>query len=216
MKKYEAIIIGATGATGTAILSQLIEDNDFKKIIIFSRKKPLIQHEKLIVHLVDFNQLESWKNKIKGDILFSAMGTTLKDAGNKENQYKVDFSYQFNFAKAASENNVKKLLLISSVGANYQSNFFYPKIKGELEKAVKKLDFEYLSIFQPPVLIRQNEKIRSGEKVLINIFKALNKLGLLLSQKPMAVEVLAKKMIENSKKETQQKQNTYLPKDIFS
>ena len=216
MKKYEAIIIGATGATGTAILSQLIEDNDFKRIIIFSRKKPLIQHEKLIVHLVDFNQLESWKNKIKGDILFSAMGTTLKDAGNKENQYKVDFSYQFNFAKAASENNVKKLLLISSVGANYQSNFFYPKMKGELEKAVKKLDFEYLSIFQPPVLIRQNEKIRSGEKVLINIFKALNKLGLLLSQKPMAVEVLAKKMIENSKKETQQKQNTYLPKDIFS
>ena len=216
MKKYEAIIIGATGATGTAILSQLIKDNDFKRIIIFSRKKPLIQHEKLIVHLVDFNQLESWKNKIKGDILFSAMGTTLKDAGNKENQYKVDFSYQFNFAKAASENNVKKLLLISSVGANYQSNFFYPKIKGELEKAVKKLDFEYLSIFQPPVLIRQNEKIRSGEKVLINIFKALNKLGLLLSQKPMAVEVLAKKMIENSKKETQQKQNTYLPKDIFS
>ena len=144
------------------------------------------------------------------------MGTTLKDAGNKENQYKVDFSYQFNFAKAASENNVKKLLLISSVGANYQSNFFYPKMKGELEKAVKKLDFKYLSIFQPPVLIRQNEKIRSGEKVLINIFKALNKLGLLLSQKPMAVEVLAKKMIENSKKETQQKQNTYLPKDIFS
>ena len=216
MESYEAIIIGATGATGTAILSQLIEDPYFKRIIIFTRKKPLIQHEKLISHIVDFSHIEKWKSKIKGDILFSTMGTTLKDAGNKENQYRVDFSYQFNFAKAAAENNVKKLVLVSSIGANSQSNFFYPRIKGELEEAVKNLDFQHLSIFQPPVLIRQNEKIRSGEKVLISIFKALNKMGLLLSQRPMEVEILAKKMIAVSKEEIQQKQNTYLPKDIFN
>ena len=216
MKSYEAIIIGATGATGTAILSKLIKDNDFKKIIVFTRKPPLIKNVKLVVNIVDFDQIESWKSEIKGDVLFSAMGTTLKDAGSKENQYKVDFTYQFSIAKAASENNVKKLLLISSVGANYQSNFFYPRIKGELEKAVKELDFEHLSIFQPPVLVRQNDKIRSGEKVLIKVFKALNMLGLLVSQKPMEVDILANKMISTSKKESQQKQNTYLPKDIFS
>ena len=216
MEQYNAIILGATGATGTAILLQLIEDEDFKRVLIFTRKDPLIQHKKLITHIVDFDQLENWKSKIKGDILFSAMGTTLKDAGNKENQYKVDFSYQLNFAKAAFDNNVKKLLLVSSVGANSRSYFFYPKIKGKLENAVKNLDFQQIYIFRPPVLIRQNEKMRSNEKILIIIFKALNKLKLLLSQKPMKVEILAKKMIAISKKETQQKQNTFLPKDIFN
>ena len=58
-----------------------------------------------------------------------ALGTTKKDAGSKEAQYKVDFTYQYNFALSAAENKVKKILLVSSVGANDKSNFFYPKIR---------------------------------------------------------------------------------------
>ena len=55
--------------------------------------------------------------------------------------------------------------------------FFYPKIKGELEKAVKKLPFKKIHIFQPPILIRQPELIRSGEKIGIIVFTVLNKIG---------------------------------------
>tara|TARA_B100001121_G_C18612517_1_gene585139 strand:- start:83 stop:724 length:642 start_codon:yes stop_codon:yes gene_type:complete len=211
-----AIVIGATGATGTALLEQLIIDNLFSKIIVFSRTKPLISSDKIIVNIVDFEKIELWKDKIIGDVLFSALGTTKKDAGSKEAQYKVDFTYQYNFALSAAENKVKKILLVSSFGANDKSNFFYPKIKGELETAVAKMSFNNIVIFQPPVLIRQEEKIRIGEKIIIKIINALNKIGFLASQKPMSVHFLAKKMIYFSKQVHQKKILTLSPKDIFN
>jgi len=211
-----AIVIGATGATGTALLEQLIIDNLYLKIIVFSRTNPIINSHKIIVHIVDFEKIELWKHKIIGDVLFSALGTTKKDAGSKEAQYKVDFTYQYKIALAAAENKVRKMLLVSSIGANKNSIFFYPKIKGELETEVKKLSFEGIYIFQPPLLIRQKEKIRLNEKVLILLFRVLNKLGILLSQRPMDITILAKKMVLISKKESKQKYITFLPRDIFN
>ena len=70
------------------------------------------------------------------------MGTTLKDAGSKENQFLVDYTYQYEFAKIAAENGVSNYSLVSAQGANSSSSFFYPKIKGELEESIKKLNFK--------------------------------------------------------------------------
>jgi len=211
-----AIVIGATGATGTALLEQLIKDDLYVKIIVFSRTYPIINSHKITVNIVDFEKIELWKHKIIGDVIFSALGTTKKDAGSKEAQYKVDFTYQYKIAISAAENKVRKILLVSSIGANKNSIFFYPKIKGELEAEVKKLSFEGIYIFQPPLLIRQKEKIRLNEKVLILLFRVLNKLGILLSQRPMDITILAKKMVSISKIESKQKYITYLPRDIFN
>ena len=88
----KALIIGATGATGSALIEQLLRNENFDRIEIFARKKINLDHEKLICNLVDFNELETWENKLKGDVLFSALGTTRKDAGSKSSQYKVDFT----------------------------------------------------------------------------------------------------------------------------
>ena len=65
--------------------------------------------------------------------MFSALGTTKKDAGGKDQQYEIDYTYQYKFAKIAAENGVGQFSLVSSVGANAKSSFFYPKIKGALE-----------------------------------------------------------------------------------
>jgi hypothetical protein len=211
-----AIVIGANGATGTALLELLVKDNYFSKIITFSRKKPLINNVKILVNIVDFDSIELWKDKIVGDVIFSALGTTKKDAGSKEAQYKVDFTYQYNIALSAARNNVKKMLLVSSIGADENSKFFYPKIKGELEKAIAEMPFYNIFIFQPPVLVRQKEKIRNGEKIFIKIINALNNFGLLQSQKPMPVHFLAKKMICFSKQDNKGKALTLSPKDIFN
>ena len=211
-----AIIIGATGATGTALLEQLIIDDAFKKVIVFTRTPHKITHNKVQENLVDFNNIEKWSKLIKGDVLFSAMGTTKKDAGSKSAQYLVDFTYQYNFARAGAENEVQKYLLVSSVGANSSSKFFYPKIKGELENAVKKLTFNNIHVFQPPVLIRQKDKIRGGEKSFISIISKLNKLGIFLSQKPMDVNILAAKMIDLSKKDVEQRISNHSAKNIFN
>jgi hypothetical protein len=108
------------------------------------------------------------------------------------------------------------LCLVSSVGANAKSSFFYPKIKGALEEVVKKLDFKKIDIFQPPMLIRQPDLMREGEKSGIKILNRLNKIGILKSQKPLAVEALAEKMLKIVKTLSKEKSTTYRPKDLTS
>ena len=110
----KAILIGATGATGRDLLQLLLNDNEVESVAIFVRRVPDIEHEKLTVHTIDFEKPEEWSRLVKGDVLFSCLGTTRKDAGSKEAQWKVDYDYQYHFAKIARENGVKSLLLVSS------------------------------------------------------------------------------------------------------
>ena len=211
----KALVIGATGATGRELVNKLLLDDDFSQVTIFVRTAPNIKHEKLKIHKIDFKEIEKHKDIIKGDILFSALGTTKKDAGGKDQQYEIDYTYQYKFAKIAAENGVANYSLVSSVGANSKSSFFYPKIKGALEEAVKKLNFKKIDIFQPPMLIRQPDLIREGEKSGIKILNTLNKIGILKSQKPLAVEALAEKMLKIAKTPSKEKATTFLPKDLL-
>jgi hypothetical protein len=215
MKKLNAIVIGATGATGLEIVARLLEDKAFKKVSVFVRKKPNIDHEKLLIHQIDFSKLKDFKDVIKGDVLFSALGTTLKEAGNKEEQYLVDYTYQYEFAKIALSNGVRHYSLVSSAGANENSFFFYPKIKGKLETSVKKLPFNIIQIFQPPILIRQPKLIRKGERIGIKIFSHLNKVGVFKSQKPLSVLVLAQKIVAEIKSTNNGKVKIYKPNDLL-
>ena len=73
-----AMIVGATGATGKDLLELLLKDNSFLKVDVFVRRKIHIHHEKLTVHIIDFDKSEQWKHLVKGDVLFSCLGTTLK------------------------------------------------------------------------------------------------------------------------------------------
>ena len=214
MKKIDAIIVGATGATGQELVKQLLNDPNFKNVTVFIRKKIKLKHNKLTVHEIDFSKLNNIKNLIVGDILFSALGTTKKEAGGKKEQYLVDFTYQYQFAKIASENGVKNYSLVSSIGADEKSFFFYPKIKGELEEAIKNLSFKKIQIFQPPSLIRQPELIRAVEKTSLKFLKLINKFGLLKSLEPIHVNQLAKKMITEVQIKQLDRITVYKPEDI--
>ena len=194
----KALVIGATGATGKDLVKQLCQDSDFDEIDIFVRRRSDFHHEKVKAHLVDFDHPEEWKHLVKGDVAFSCLGTTLKSAGSKENQKVIDYDYQFNFAKAAKENNVEDYILVSAYGASPDSKIFYSRIKGELEEAVKNLKFEKTTIFKPGMLERKNTD-RNGEVFGLKIIKFLNKFGLFKSQQPLPTEVLAKAMIVASK-----------------
>lgn len=196
----KALIIGATGAIGKDLVQLLLEDKDYDEVDIFVRKPVDIQHPKLKVHVVDFDKPEEWKDLVKGDTAFSCMGTTMKAAGSKDAQYKVDYTYQYNFAKAASENEVIDYVLISSLGANAKSRIFYPRIKGQLEEAVRKLTFHQITILRPPALIRKNTD-RATEKLSLPVLRFLNKIGLFRDQTPMETEIVAKAMINVAKKD---------------
>ena len=216
MKKLHALVLGATGATGRELVNQLLKNDSFSHVSIFVRNSPNISHEKLSINTINFSKISEYKSLINGDVLFSALGTTKKDAGSSEQQFLVDYTYQYKFAEMAAENGVTTYSLVSSDGANKDSFFFYPKIKGALEEKVKSLDFNNIQIFRPPLLVRQDDLIRSGEKIGIKIFNRLSKINIFRSLKPLHVSDLAQKMIENYlNKNITAKITTYKPKDLF-
>ena len=194
----KALVIGATGAVGKDLVQQLIEDSSFERIDVFVRRDVKIPVAKVVAHVVDFDHPETWTDQLQGDVLFSCLGTTIRAAGSQDAQWKVDYTYQYEAAKAAKANGVKTYVLVSSVGANAKSKVFYTKMKGALDEAVQELGFEGCFILRPPSLIRKGSD-RFGEKVGIVALKAFNAIGLMRSFTPMPTEAVAAAMIRLAK-----------------
>ena len=83
MKKKHALVLGASGSTGRELVKLLLENSNYYKVTIFLRREINIFHNKLSVQIIDFSKLREYKELVKGDVLFSALGTTLKEAGRK-------------------------------------------------------------------------------------------------------------------------------------
>lgn len=180
----KALIIGATGLSGNALVQLLLEDANYKEVHTLVRTSSNLKHPKLTEHLVDFRDEQQLKSILAGDVLFSAMGTTRKQAQSKEAQFEVDFTFQYRCAKLAAENGVANYALVSSVGANAQSSLFYPRIKGELEEAVRKLPFERIRILRPGPLTGNRKDKRIMENIGVAVVRFFNKLGMWRSYTP--------------------------------
>ena len=164
----KALIIGATGATGKDLVTQLLADDTYNEVHCFVRKPLALTHPKLHAHVVNFETPEAWADLLHGDVAFSCLGTTLAVAGTKEAQWRVDYDYQYAFAEQCKANGVPTFVLVSAAGATAQSKLFYNRMKGQLEDAVKALGFASLLIFQPSVLIRSNSD-RGAENFIIKV-----------------------------------------------
>lgn len=198
----KAILIGATGLVGSHVLQLLLSDERYDSVKVLHRRSTGISHSKLTEHIIDFDNQESWKPLVTGAHLFSALGTTLNKAGSKDAQYKIDYTYQYNFAKIASENGVSNYALVSSLGANLDSGSFYPRIKGELDEAVQKLSFDSTLILRPSFLDGSRDEFRLGERIGIAIAKVVCKIPGLKKYHPIKAETVAKAMIEGLNKNT--------------
>ncbi len=192
-----ALVIGATGLVGKQLVKQLLENENFSEVKIFVRRTAGISHPKLKEYLIDFDQPDEWRELITGDVLFSTLGTTLKTAGSKENQYKVDFTYQYSVASIAAENGIAAYVLVSSVGANPKSRVFYSRIKGELDEAVSKLNFRNITILRPSILNGNRIENRPTEKMSIRMMSFLT-CFMLKKYRPIRDEIVARAMINAS------------------
>ena len=210
-----ALVIGATGMVGSQLIQQLLADDRFEKIRVFSRRALAITHSKLEVHSINFDYPEQWKDRVRGDVLFSTLGTTLSKAGSKGAQFKIDYKYQYQFAKAASENEVPQYVLVSAAYASPGSKIFYSRMKGILEKDVKKLSYQNITILKPGMLSGDRKEERAGEKIGIAVFNVLNHIPGLKFLKPVSAATVAKAMI-NATEYHPQHINEYSLGEIFT
>ena len=191
----KAIVIGATGAVGKKLVRALLDDARYTEVAVFVRRAPGVTHSKLTAHVINFEQPDTWRALVTGDVLFSALGTSLKQAGSKEAQRRIDYDYQHMFAEAAHANGVPHLVLLSSLGADSRSSIFYLRLKGELDDAVQRLGFDTVHIVRPPSLIRPEAK-RLGETAVVKILQGLNAVGIAKNLAPMSVDTVARCMME--------------------
>lgn len=116
-------------------------------------------------------------------VFFSGLGTTMKQAGSFEAQYKIDYDLNLELAKAAKEAGVETYVLISSHGANAQSSFAYVKMKGKLEDDVTALGFKHTVFVRPGLILggRKAEDKRPAEFAFQTVAKLMRSLTPMLT-----------------------------------
>ena len=161
-----ATLFGGTGLTGSFLVRQLLADPAIEKVNSISRRPLKIADAKLAEVLVSgLEQLPSMEARIRGEIYFCCLGTTIMAAGSKENFEKVDHGAIVAFAKIARAHDAKSFTFVSSMGANARSMIFYNQVKGRTEEDVKALGLRSLIIFRPALLVGPRHEFRLPEKI---------------------------------------------------
>ncbi len=193
----KAIVIGATGLIGKELVGQLLEKEEFDKVVTLVRKSSGVSHKKLEEVVIDFDEQSSYSKYLTGNVLFCALGTTIKKAGSQEAFRKIDFQYVVDFASVAAKNGVKRFSVVSSLGSKPDTSNFYLRTKGEMEKAISTLNFESVYIFRPSLLLGERQETRTGEKIAEFLFKIIGFgfVGKLKRYKPVQGGAVAKAMI---------------------
>lgn len=191
-----AIVVGATGLTGSSLIEQLCENDEYVSVIVIARRELQYKHPKLEVKIRNFDTLEEKDIEFAHE-LYCCLGTTIKKAGAREAFEKVDFEYPLAIASLAKKQGIPHMLVITAMGANEQSRFYYNRVKGKLENALIELGLQRLSIIRPSLLVGPREEFRLGEKVGEKLLKLANPLliGPLKRSRAIEASQVAKAMI---------------------
>ena len=156
-----AIIAGATGLTGSYLLQYLLKQQTYDKIKVLVRTALDIEHPTLEQIIYDYDNPAP--EKLTADHVYCALGTTIKKAGSKEAFRKVDYEYPLEIARIAQQNGASKFALVSAIGANKRSMFFYNRVKGDLEEAIQGIPYRAIYIMHPSMLLGPRKESRPGE-----------------------------------------------------
>lgn len=207
--KNTAVIIGATGAVGREIVNEILSGEYYDRVYILGRSSisKLPEDSRLVKIIIDFDNIDFDMDILENADVFASLGTTIKIAGSKENQRKIDVDYTVNFAKLC-EGKVRSFNVVSAIGAKSKSKNFYNSLKGELEDKLKEMNLGILRIFQPSLLISKRDDGRFLEELFIKIsplFKVLLK-GKTKKYSPIEASLLGKVIVrfatENKEKGT--------------
>ncbi|MBI1191951.1 MAG: NAD-dependent epimerase/dehydratase family protein [Bacteroidetes bacterium] len=211
------LIAGSSGLVGSKLLEQCLEHREIAAVKTVGRSPGMLQHTKLNEYLVDFDHESPFVGLDCPDAVFCCLGTTLAKAGSQEAFKKVDHDYVLALAKWAREAGCPAFHLVSAVGADAASPIFYSRVKGQVELAVKALNFRSTVIYQPSLLIGPRKDRRIGEAIAqrtLPLFSPLL-LGRLAHYKPITAKQLATTMLHQALKPLQGV-HTLLGQDLFS
>ena len=161
-----AVVAGATGLVGQALVRQLAADGGWREVRALTRRVPAGPADAGVVPVqVDYSRLDPPPTWAAAEHVFCALGTTMRQAGSREAFRRVDFDYPMAVARATLARGARHFLLVSAVGASTDSRFFYNRVKGEVEAAIMGLGFRSVTIARPSLLLGDRGTFRWMEQV---------------------------------------------------
>jgi len=167
-----AVVAGATGLVGRAVLADLLADKHTSAVHSLGRRTLPLTHTKLTQHIVDFAALPELSQI---DDVFICLGTTIKVAGSQAAFRAVDYEAVVAVAQMGRARGATKLGVVSAMGADAKSSVFYNRVKGEVEDAIAQLGYASVSIVRPSLLVGDrgplNQPERPGERIGLLVSK---------------------------------------------
>lgn len=167
-----ALIVGASGVVGRALVEQLCAHEAYHQVMVWVRRPFSFTHPKLTIRIIDFERIDAIPVEPIDDV-FCALGTTKKQAGTAAQFWRVDVTYALAVARWAKQAGASQFVLVSSPGANAKSPFLYLRAKGETEDGVRALAFERMLMIHPPIIMGQRADKRLAETVSARILLRL-------------------------------------------
>jgi uncharacterized protein YbjT (DUF2867 family) len=201
--EVNALVLGASGLVGSALVSLLLADTRYQKVICLVRK-PLQNSQfddfagKLEPIVIDYQQIEDYQGYFSAEHIYVCLGSTIKKAGSKGAFRKVDFELVHIAAQLARAQRAQSFVWISSLGANAKSANFYLRVKGELENAIFAMSgLDKASAVRPSLLLGERPETRLAEHLGIQFAQLVSPLmrGRLAKYKPITAEDVAAQMI---------------------
>jgi uncharacterized protein YbjT (DUF2867 family) len=202
METKTALLVGASGLVGGHCLQFLLGEPSYTNVVALVRTPLSVSHPKLVQHLVEFSELETFGQLMYADDVYCCLGTTIKKAGTQDAFRKVDFDYPIKIAALTQHCGAEQFLLVSSLGADPHSRFFYNRVKGEVKEAIQKISFRTINIFRPSFLLGERTEHRTGEKAGAFIMSGLKYVmgGPLRKYRAIQAQDVAKAMVQVAQK----------------
>lgn len=193
-----AIILGASGLTGSHVLQILLNDDRYSTVKVFVRNPLEQKHQKLVEIKCDLLKLEDQREAFQADEVYVCIGSTNNKTPNKKLYRDIDFGIPVAAAKLCHLNNIKTIAVMSSLGADAKSTVFYPKTKGEMELAILDYNIENTFLVRPSLIFGPRKEKRLGEnlgKILAKIISPIM-IGPLKRYKGIHTQTIATAMVK--------------------
>jgi uncharacterized protein YbjT (DUF2867 family) len=169
-----ALVLGATGLIGDLLTHRLIDSPVYEKVKVLVRKSLTWQHPRLQEVQFDFDHPNGLLTQ--ADDIFCCLGTTMRKAGSKAAFRKVDYQYPMDIARLGLANGASQFSIVTAMGADVKSAFFYNQVKGEVERDLTTLNYPTLLIFRPSLLLGNRSESRFGERLAEGAMRLFNPL----------------------------------------
>ncbi|KFG70571.1 NAD-dependent dehydratase [Microvirga sp. BSC39] len=164
------MLVGATGLVGGAVLRQALADASVTRIVAPTRRE-LMPHPKLENPVVDFEHLPAYATWWSVDGVICTLGSTIRKAGSQETFRRIDHDYPLAVARLTRQHGARAFALNSATGADPGSRFFYNRVKGEVEDALREIGFPSLTIVRPALIGGDRSEFRPGEFIAMRLLR---------------------------------------------